>query len=237
MNNKTFNFYQGRIHLQNGPGCYKVTEDPLWLLSVLPLNKQSYLEVGCATGVLSLILKLKAPQAQITAIDIQSCMIEQAKKHALDNNINNIDFKQENLFLLNDDKQYDCVFSNPPFFDDCCCDEIIDKIKGIAHLQANMSAFIDKQLSLVRPGGSLYFMGHLSTRDEILEKFKNNINLTEIALLSSEIKPAKRFIYIIKKDSDKTFEQYSLNSFKDDLRQEILFLYHSLTEKYLIKLN
>lgn len=230
---KKFDFYQGKITLQNGPGCYKITEDPLWLLSVLPLDKKSYLEVGCATGVLSLILKLKNKDAKIKAIDIQECMINQALEHAKENNIEGIEFTKQNLFSLPNNEQYDCVFSNPPFFNDCCCDSIKDEIKGIAYLQTDIISFISKQLELVKAGGVLCFMGHISTRDDILRCFKNKVALTEIALVSCEERPAKRFIYIIEKTDSKHFKHHDINSYDEKLRKDILFLYQSLMVDYI----
>lgn len=232
--NKTFSFYKGQIELQNGPGCYKITEDPLWLLSVLPLNKSSYLEVGCATGIVSLILKLKKPEAKIKAIDIQSCMIKQAEKHAEINNIKDIKFVEDNLFSLDSSFKYDCVFSNPPFFDDSCCQTIKDEVKGIAYMQKDINSFILKQLDLVADNGVLCFMGHISTRDDILMALKGRYCIREIALVSALNKPAKRFIYTIEKGKPIKFKKIEINSFDKELRNDILFLFQSLTEKNII---
>lgn len=234
---KDFEFYQGKIHLSNGPGCYKITEDPLWLLSVLPLDQKSYLEVGCATGVLSLILKLKNPNANITAIDIQECMINQAKQHAENNKINGISFIQEDLFNLSTDKKYDCVFSNPPFFNDYCCDIINDKVKGIAHLQTDIISFINKQLEHVNSNGILCFMGHISIRKDLILELKNKVHLTEISLISKQKKEAKRFIYIINKNKIPAFNKFKLNSFDNNIRNDILFLYQKLNQNLLTKIN
>ncbi|HAG52328.1 MAG TPA: hypothetical protein DCL21_00905 [Alphaproteobacteria bacterium] len=233
--NKSFDFYKGKIRLKNGPGCYKITEDPLWLLSVLPLNKSSYLEVGCATGVLSLILRLKNSTAKIKAIDIQKEMIQQAKQHAKENNIEDIDFQLQDLYTLKEGEKYDCVFSNPPFFDNAKCDFIKDNIKNLAYLQTDISSYIKKLLQLVKNGGHVCFVGHCSIRSDILYELKNKVNLKEIKLISSESKPAKRFIYIVEKNNRTDFESYVLDSFDKEIRKDILFLYNSISNSYLKK--
>lgn len=230
--NKKFDFYKGKIKLQNGPGCYKITEDPLWLLGVLPLDKSSYLEVGCATGVLSLILRLKNETASIKAIDIQEEMIAQARQHAELNNIGNIDFELVNLYDLDESEQYDCVFSNPPFLDNNKCDFIKDNVKSLAYLQCDITAYIKKLLALVKNGGYLCFVGHSSVRDDILQELKYKVSLTEIKLVSSDVKPPKRFIYIINKNGEKQFKSYTLNSFNDNIRKDILFLHNSINSSY-----
>ena len=228
-----FDFYKGKIKLENGPGCYKVTEDPLWLLSVLPLDKSSYLEVGCASGVMSLILRLKNPTAKITAVDIQNEMVEQAVKHAKINNIDGIDFKQQDLYDISDDEKYDCVFSNPPFLDCCKCQSLKDGVRDKAYVQQNMAKFINKLIALVKDDGLVCFMGHISTRDDILLSLDGNVDVKEISIVSSVKKGAKRFIYIVKKSNKASLEQYKIESFDETIRQQILFLYNSLHEKSL----
>jgi tRNA1(Val) A37 N6-methylase TrmN6 len=225
---KTFDFYNGIIKLQNGPGCYKITEDPLWLLSIIPSNCKSYLDVGCGTGVLSLILRLKNPDSIIKAVDVQTCMIKQAKDHAQANNIENIDFVVEDLYDIPSTEKYSCVFSNPPFFTDCSCYKISDKVRSIAYVQKDIKSFILKQLDLVEDSGCLCFIGHISNRSCILDILENKYNLTEIALVSSQNKVAKRFIYIVKKVDAIQFSAISLNSFDCKIRKDILNNYKQL---------
>jgi len=235
--NKSFDFYKGKIRLKNGPGCYKITEDPLWLLGVLPLDKSSYLEVGCATGVLSLILRLKNSTAKIKAIDIQKEMIKQAREHAVENEILDIDFQLQDLYSLPEDEKFDCVFSNPPFFDNEKCELIQDNIKNLAYLQDDISSYVKKLLKLVKAEGSVCFVGHCSIRDTILYELKNKVCLKEIKLISSINKPAKRFIYIVENNEEKTFESFSLESFNQEVRNDILFLYNSISNNYLKKID
>lgn len=217
-----FDFFNGKLKLKNGPGCYKITEDALWLLGALPLNQKSYLEVGCATGVISLLLKLKNKEAEIKAIDIQHEMIEQAINHSLVNKIETIDFIEEDLYLY-EDKSFDCVFSNPPFFNKCDCDEISDKVRNVAYVQSDIAKFIQKMLDLVKDNGTLCFMGHCTTRSDVLNLLKGTNSMQEIELVSKENKTGKRFIYIVKKDSKDFFESFKVNTFLKDVRKSVLF--------------
>lgn len=232
-----FGLYNGKIQIENGPGLYKVTEDPLWLLSVLPLNKSSYLEVGCATGIMSLILRLKNDKAVIKAIDIQYDMIELAKHYAKENNIEDINFTQQDLFKLDDNEQFDCVFSNPPYKDLCKCCHLNDCVKDKAHVQEDIAAFISKMVSHVKSNGVLCFIGHVSTKEEIRKSLVGKYNLKEIAIISSPKKSAKRYIYILDKSKSEDFEQLTLNAFDDEIRKQILFFNNSVEPKILEKRN
>lgn len=224
---KYFDFFNSQVKLSNGPGCYKITEDSLWLLSALPLDQKTYLEVGCATGVISLLLKLKNKQAEITAIDIQEEMISQALDHLDINNIENIEFVVEDLYAL-EDKQFDCVFSNPPFLKKHACCHISDGVKNKAYLQENITQFLDKMLGFVKTEGYLCFLGHCTTRKDILEFFKDKHTVYEYALVSKEGKDAKRYVYVVKKDDENALRCSKIDAYHEKIRKNVLQYGNSL---------
>lgn len=197
-----FNYYDNKLKLSHGPGNYNITEDSLWVAKYIPLDKKSYLDVGCASGVISFILALNNTNANITGIDIELELIDKANYLKKLNNLNDIEFKHENLF--EQAAKYDCVFSNPPFYCKDKSDSIKDNIRSKAYIQDDISAFINKMIDITKDNGTICFMGHISTRDEILRLLDNNYNYKEIALKSSKLKNPKRYIYIINKNADIT---------------------------------
>jgi tRNA1(Val) A37 N6-methylase TrmN6 len=224
---KYFDFFNSQVKLTNGPGCYKITEDSLWLLSALPLDQKTYLEVGCATGVISLLLRLKNKQARVTAIDIQKDMIAQALEHLNINDIEDIDFSVQDLYSLEGSK-YDCVFSNPPFLKMCACCDIIDDVKKRAHLQENIVNFLTKMLEFVKDDGFLCFIGHCTTRQDILDVFKDKHTVYEYALISKEGKEAKRYVYVVKKDGKNDFSCNKIDAYHEKIRKNVLQYGNSL---------
>ncbi len=76
------------------------------------------LEVGTGSGVISVLLSKKQNQNKIVAIEMQKEMFALAQKNVLHNNLQNkIDVVNVRLQDFAYEKQFDVVFSNPPYFD------------------------------------------------------------------------------------------------------------------------
>ncbi len=79
------------------------------------------LDVGCGTGILSLMLAQRFPQLHITAIDIDAGAAHRARENAKNSPFNTrIQVAQKDFFQMNEVelKNYDAVICNPPFFND-----------------------------------------------------------------------------------------------------------------------
>lgn len=91
---------------------------------------QSILDIGTGTGLLSLMLAQKT-DAAIDAVEIDNNSFLQAKE-----NFANSPWKErltifnEDILLFNPGKKYDCIISNPPFFEQDLKSE--DKSKNAA---------------------------------------------------------------------------------------------------------
>ena len=121
MANTYFQFKQFTIHQHNC--AMKVCTDAClfgaWVASELAANNQlqSYLDIGAGTGLLSLMLAQKTT-AFIDAVEIDTAAFEQAKE-----NIHQSQWS-EKISVINTHitsfktiKKYDCIISNPPFFE------------------------------------------------------------------------------------------------------------------------
>lgn len=80
------------------------------------LSKPTIVEIGTGSGIISIMLALLLPEAQITAIDISEGALQvariNAKRYEVDNRIS---FIQSDLCDGYKDKNFDMLVSNPPY--------------------------------------------------------------------------------------------------------------------------
>jgi tRNA1Val (adenine37-N6)-methyltransferase len=120
MSNTYFQFKQFTIHQDKT--AMKVTTDAClfgaWVAEKNIPVPAAILDIGTGTGLLSLMLAQKLPDARITAIEIEQNAVEQAQSNAGSTpwynqiNIIHADAK-EHAF----DKKFDIIISNPPFYE------------------------------------------------------------------------------------------------------------------------
>lgn len=85
----------------------------LEFLETKDLKKQSFLELGCGTGMISVFAAKKG--AQVTASDINPKAIENATLNATKNNVN-INAVKSDLFSQLQSMQFDYIVINPPYY-------------------------------------------------------------------------------------------------------------------------
>ena len=114
---KPFRFQQ--FDIQQSSDVFRVGTDAVLLgvLSSVHLAKK-VLEVGTGTGIISLMLAQRNPEANILAIDINSEAVDIAQ-----NNFSNSPFSERIKSQLQDFKKFetlekfDLIISNPPYFE------------------------------------------------------------------------------------------------------------------------
>jgi tRNA1Val (adenine37-N6)-methyltransferase len=119
MSNTYFQFKQFTIH--QGNCAMKVSTDACLLGAWANPNRdtKSILDIGCGTGILSLMMAQRYPNAIIDAIEIDENAFHQANQnfihskfaHQLNCNFNSV----QNL-VKNCTQKYDAIICNPPYF-------------------------------------------------------------------------------------------------------------------------
>jgi release factor glutamine methyltransferase len=113
---RSFSYGEIRVKVHPGvfhPGLFSST---LFLLSYLEkqqLKNQTLLELGCGTGLISLVSARKG--ATVWASDINAKAIENAKINATQNR-SEITFVQSNLFETIASQHFDWIIINPPYY-------------------------------------------------------------------------------------------------------------------------
>lgn len=96
------------------------------------------LDIGAGTGLLSLMIAQKNNNVNIDAIEIDEEAATQAKENiAASPWAERIHVINADILTFNGAKKYDCIFSNPPFFEDDLLSE--DKAKNNAKHDTSLS--------------------------------------------------------------------------------------------------
>lgn len=113
-------FFSGKLKILQPLTGPRVNLDTILLASWVRLRSHDsgIIEAGCASGAISLILAMKSgAKIHVTGLDIQSELIELAKRNAEINTLNNISFingdlRDKNLFPR---EIFDVLVINPPY--------------------------------------------------------------------------------------------------------------------------
>jgi len=137
-------------------------------------------EVGGGSGVVSLLMAWRAPQAQITAIEIQPAMAERARRSIALNGL------QERIDIMEADIKgidkivpggtAELVLSNPPFWRKGEGKTSLDPEEAIARHEINLSLpeLVEKGAYLLAAGGKMDIIHRAERLDEAMELFRRS---------------------------------------------------------------
>lgn len=221
----------------------KVTTDSCffgaWIAEEIKKEKwkaKNALDIGAGTGLLSLMT------AQKNKIEIDAVEIDKDASQQAEENIKGSPWKNQ-IHIFNDDivsfqppKKYDCIISNPPFYENELSSE--KQKRNIAHHSEQLT--ISEVLRVIKThlneGGFFFLMFPFKRKEEIENLFlKNDLFVLSTVLLSQSVKHSP-FRIIVKGTTKKItsenpdsiaiwneHQQYS-NQFIDLLKDYYLYL-------------
>lgn len=180
MSNSYFQFKQFTIHQDKC--AMKVTTDAClfgaWVAKEIKNEKliiNNCLDIGCGTGLLSLVQAQQNPLLKIDAVEIDKEASEQA--------IENVAASpwKENISVRNADvrnfvsgKKYDCIISNPPFYENEL--KSADEKKNLAHHGNNLK--LNQLFELIKENlnqtGRFFLLLPYKRNEEIKKLFSNS---------------------------------------------------------------
>jgi tRNA1Val (adenine37-N6)-methyltransferase len=169
-----FRFQQFDVIQSKNP--LKVGTDSMLLGSFIdPASATTALDIGAGTGVLSLMVLQNKPNIQLDAVEIHSAAAEECLLNLKNSpwgkstQIHAIDF-----LAYYPSKQYDLIFSNPPFYLDGLKsgDKLIDQAKHIS--RETYELFIRKTSELLSEYGRFYVIVPFDQFNYILSVAKQN---------------------------------------------------------------
>lgn len=81
------------------------------------LDSPRVLDLGTGSGAIALAIADQAPDAHITATDIDADALQLARENAVSHHLNKVSFKLSDWFAKLDHRAFDLIVSNPPYID------------------------------------------------------------------------------------------------------------------------
>ncbi len=155
MANSYFKFKQFTIH-QDMCAMKVCTDACLFgaLVATCQLPIIHALDIGTGTGLLSLMVAQKNNAAKIDAVEIDMEAAKQATENiAASPWADKIRVFNDDILLFSQGKKYDCIISNPPFFEDDL--QTADKAKNDARHNTSLSLLqlVQVVAECLNPGG------------------------------------------------------------------------------------
>jgi tRNA1(Val) A37 N6-methylase TrmN6 len=167
----------GRIKLLQPKIGYRVAIDPIVLAHFVNIKPgEKILDAGCGAGTVSLILKSKEKLAQVTAIDVdeEMCSIcrQNSRLNFLEIEVKNIAIERINEDFSLQNRLFDHVVTNPPFFKQKS--SRVSESKKLANFETiNLADWIASCVKKLKNNGILSIIHQASRIDDILQALKN----------------------------------------------------------------
>lgn len=202
-------------------------------------NASAILDVGCGSGVISLMCAQRNPNAKITGIDIHEGSIEEAKE-----NYRNSPWRDRlsayladfNHYCKDSAEKFDYIISNPPYFDSGI--ETPESAREIARHQGDLSPeiILEKGSALLTPQGKIGIVIPISQADAIKD-FSRGLQMSacrELIMSGREGREPKRAFIEFGLNSDKSIktEFMTLEKIDGDYTKEYRSLCHDFYLKF-----
>lgn len=208
MSNSYFHFKQFTINQTRA--AMKVGTDAA-LLGTLAEGGSRILDIGAGTGIISLMMAQRFPDAAITAVEIDhdayldACDNVSASPFADRIEVHHIafqDYCREVLGSAGDGTLYDCVVSNPPYFDESLENPDEGRTKARHTSSLSFHDLIGGAYRLLRDGGVF----SVCIPPEVLKKFSaesliTGFSLRDVYAIKSvpRKQQAKRYVLVYQK--------------------------------------
>ncbi|RUM71076.1 MAG: methyltransferase [Sulfurovum sp.] len=186
------------MYLYQPTNGYAYNSDSIFLYDFISQFqlKGSLLDVGCGVGIVSLLLS-RDFNISTTIIDKQKSMLKYAEHNYKINKLE-VDAYLGDFIEFSEDKKFDFVVSNPPFYDSAVVqseNEHLNIARYAHHLP--IFEFISKVKKVLTPRGRFIFCYDAKQIDRVLYALKENkINPEVLRFVHSKIDRESKLVMI-----------------------------------------
>lgn len=203
MANNYFEFKQFRINQDKT--AMKVGTDGVLLGSIAKCHTSgNILDIGCGTGLITLMMAQRFPDSKITGIEPEVGAYEQALENVKNSNwAKRIEIQHESLTSFKPGSKFDCIVSNPPFYRNALKADIASRAKARQAESLPPEELLQFSQKNLSDDGSLWII-YPATDLQFFEKLMPDysLNIQQIIFIKPTIlKAAHRMILEIKKGS------------------------------------
>jgi len=170
-------FYRGSILVLQKKEGYRFSVDaPLLADFIQTKRSDDVLELGAGNGIISLLLSIK-PFKHITALEIQESLADMARRNVKLNNLEGkISIIQEDLRQYNPGKEFDVIFSNPPYIKkgEGHLSSSLEKSIAKHELKCDIFGILEKAAKLLKNKGRAYFIYVAKRKDDLIQAIEKN---------------------------------------------------------------
>ena len=196
MGNQIFHFKQ--FSVRHDKCAMKVGTDGVLLGAWTHLEKaQRILDIGCGSGLISLMAAQRNAEASIVGIDIDAAAVEQSRENAINSPWGNrLQFHINDISEYQCDQKFDCIICNPPFFTESTLSP--DLQRAVARNSSAMP--FDKLISaakrLICNDGTFNVILPSESRNEFVYNcMSQDLNLLRVCnVRTKESKPVRRIM-------------------------------------------
>lgn len=235
MPNNYFQFKQFRI-IQEKSAMKVGTDGVLLGAYANASNAKNILDIGSGTGLISLMLAQKNPNATIFGIELDHDAYKESLLNIKESPWNNISIIHTDFFAYKTNIKFDLIVSNPPFFKNSFLSGKESKDKARHCIQFDIYKFFAKSKKLLTSKGRItiiYPSESISLIETILQSL--NLFITHIVCIKpTPKKQAKRIILEITSKPEKIniqefiIEKYGRHKYSEE--------YINLTKDYYLSL-
>jgi tRNA1Val (adenine37-N6)-methyltransferase len=169
----------GELKLIQKRRGYRYSVDALLLCHfVLPVAGERVIDLGCAGGVIPLILAKRSTPEQVVGVEIQVSLAGMARRNVrlnrLEDKVQILHRDMKNLPDIFPASSFDCVVSNPPFIrrGSGQLSAIREKAMARHELKIDLYRLVRLSRYLVRPGGRVCFIYPVARLEEVKASLK-----------------------------------------------------------------
>lgn len=176
------------------------------------------LDVGCGSGVISLMAAQRCPGALVTGIDIHVPSVQQARENAARSPFDNTEFIEGDFLRHPFPTLFDAIVSNPPYHTETLLAPDASRAAARNTAFLSFSAFVERAARLLVENGTLQVILPASAATQFHEECnRRHLSLTHLTQVRTTKKKApKRVLMSFVKGQAETVTRDEIILLEDD---------------------